>query len=231
MPSSVAILFTQCRQSCLRYYFPPLSGSAIYLCFLILYIKTKQRALLAAGQAELVLRLSWCCGSLKSRNTFFFICAPAASFTYIFTKATAFWRCCTRTSSLPTFYITMCCVHEKDEEDLLEQGARMFLPAPHQSGLEAAHEKTPSIHSVTQIYKDFSSPPLSFPKIGCKNTENSFKENVYWPLRPPGALPLPKSSCLHLLPLSCSHKQATGSRKIHQCNAKYHLQLHWWELC
>lgn len=48
----------------------------------------------------------------------------------------------------------MCCVHEKTEEDLLEQGARMFLPAPRQSGAEVAHEKTLSIHFVPQIHKD-----------------------------------------------------------------------------
>lgn len=54
----------------------------------------------------------------------------------------------------------MCCVHEKAEEDLLEQGARMFLPAPHQSGVEAAHEKMLSINFVAQIYKDYFFPPL-----------------------------------------------------------------------
>lgn len=54
----------------------------------------------------------------------------------------------------------MCSVHEKTEEDLLEQGARMFLPAPHQPGVEAAHEKMLSILFVTQIYKDYCFPPL-----------------------------------------------------------------------
>jgi len=62
----------------------------------------------------------------------------------------------------------MCCVHEKTEEDLLEQGARKFHPLQHQVRVVVAHEKSLSVHFVPQIYKErlFFSP---FPTMAIKS--------------------------------------------------------------
>lgn len=57
-----AVILLHWEQSCLRYYFHPLAGNSIYLCFWSYTLK-QNKTLLTSGQAELVLRLSQCCSS------------------------------------------------------------------------------------------------------------------------------------------------------------------------
>lgn len=77
MISRTAILFAHCKQSCLRYHFHPLAGSAIYLCFFDLIHENRNKNSSGfwtgrtGAKVKLTLRL------FQSRNTFL-ISAPAS---------------------------------------------------------------------------------------------------------------------------------------------------------